>query len=119
MRRAWIGMSLLLVFGVSALGFMADDKKYTVKQIMKEAHGRNGVLNKVKSGNATAAEKAKLVEYYKSMPEGKPNQGDEAEFKKLGEAMLTAAKAAQSNEAGWKDKLNKATNCKACHDVYK
>jgi len=119
MRRTWVGLAVMLVFAATTLGFTGQDKKYTVKQVMKEAHGRNGVLNKVKAGNATAAEKAKLVEYYQSMPESKPNQGDDAAYKKLTESMLTAAKAAQKNETGWKDKLNKATNCKACHDLYK
>jgi cytochrome c553 len=102
----------------TTLGFVAEDAKYTTKEVMNKVH-KGGLLKKVMEGKATDAEKAKLVEYYEAMPKNKPNQGDEASFKKLSENLVTAAKAAQKGDDGWKQKLQKATNCKACHDVHK
>ena len=121
MRRTLVGLAVILAVAGAALGFAADEKKYTVKEVMKAAHGGgpNSLLAKVKGGKATDAEKAKLVELYASMPAGKAKKGDADEFKKLGDAMSDAAKAAKTGEDGWKDKLNKATNCKACHDLFK
>ncbi len=121
MRRTLVGLAVVLAIAGTTLGFTAEDKKYTVKQVMKGAHGgnQNSLLSKVKNGTATDAEKAKLVELYESLPNSKPKKGDADEYKKMCEAMVTAAKAAKSGEDGWKDKLNKATNCKACHDSFK
>jgi len=121
MRRTLVGFAVILAIAGTALGFADEDKKYTVKEVMKGAHGggAKSLLNKVKEGKATDAEKAKLVELYSSMPAGKPKKGDADDFKKLGEAMVVAAKAAKNGDDGWKDKLNKAANCKACHDLFK
>lgn len=121
MRRTLIGLAVILAIAGTALGFAAEDKKYTVKEVMKVAHGggQNSLLAKVKGGTASDADKAKLVEVYSSMPNGKPKKGDAAEFKKMGEAMVEAAKAAKAGDSDWKAKLNKATNCKACHDSFK
>lgn len=121
MRHTLVGLAVLLALTGTVLGFASEDKKYTVKEVMKGAHGggANSLLAKVKGGKATDAEKAKLVELYSSMPDGKPKKGDADDFKKLGENMAEAAKAAKSGDNGWQAKLNKATNCKACHDIFK
>lgn len=121
MRRALVGFAVILAIGGTALGFAADDKKYTVKEVMKGAHGggRNSLLNKVIAGTASDTEKAKLLELYNSMPSAKAKKGDADDFKKLGEAMVEAAKAAKAGDSGWQEKLKTATNCKACHDAHK
>lgn len=121
MRRTLVGLAVIVAVAGTALGFAADEKKYTVKEVMKQAHGggQNSLLNRVKNGKASDADKDKLVELYSSMPDTKPKKGDAAEYKKLGEAMMEAAKAAKAGDTGWKDKLNKAANCKACHDAHK
>ena len=121
MRRTVFGLAVVLAIAGTALGFVAEDAKYTTKQIMKQAHGgnQNSLLAKVKNGTASDADKAKLVELYESMPLNKAKKGDAATYKQMCESMVTAAKAAQSGENGWQAKLNKATNCKACHDSFK
>lgn len=121
MRRTLVGLAVVLAVAGTAWGFTVEDAKYTTKQIMKAAHGGgpNSLLNKVAGGKATDAEKAKLVDLYSSMPLNKAKKGDADEYKKMGEAMVTAAKAAKAGEDGWKDKLKTATNCKACHDSFK
>lgn len=120
MRRTLIGLAVILAIAGTSWGLTADDT-LTVKDVMKQAHGggANSLLSKVKGGSASAADKAKLVKLYEAMPNGKPKKGDEDAFKKMGEAMVVAAKAAKAGETGWKEKLNKATNCKACHDSFK
>jgi hypothetical protein len=121
MRRTLVGLAVVLAIAGTTLGFTAEDKKITVKQVMHKAHdgGPKSLLGKVKGGTATDDEKAKLVELYESLPNSKAKKGDADEYKKMCEAMLTAAKAAKSGEDGWKAMLNKATNCKACHDSFK
>lgn len=119
MRRTWVSLFALLAIAGTTLGFVAEDAKYTTKEVMNKAQ-KGGLMKKVLEGKATAEEKAKLVEYYESLPQHEPNKGDAAAYKKLTENMVTAAKAAQKGEAGWKQKLQKAAaNCKACHDLYK
>ncbi len=118
MRRTWVSLVALLAIVGTTLGFVAEDSKYTTKEVMNKAH-KGGLLKKVMDGKATDADKAKLVEYYEALPHNPAGKGDEAAYKKMCEAMVTAAKAAQKNENGWKIKLQKATNCKACHDTYK
>jgi len=113
------GLAFLIAGGAVALA-TDDAPKYTIKEVMKKANnGRNSLLNKVKSGQASDAEKAQLVEYYQSLPLGTPKKGDPAGYKKMAEAMLVAATAVKDGEANAVAKLNKATNCKACHDIYK
>lgn len=120
MRRTWLSLAVIFAVAGATFAVSFEDAKYTVKEVMKKANnGRDSLLNKVKSGNATDAEKAKLLEYYESMPAGKVKKGDADDFKKRGEAMVEAAKAAKNGDTGWKEKLNKATSCKACHDLYK
>lgn len=121
MRRVLLSLAVVAAVAGSSFAFPAEDAKYTVKEVMKEAHGggRNSLLSKVKGGQASDEEKAKLVELYEAMPAGKPKKGDDAAFKKWGKDMVTAAKAAQKGDTGWKEKLNKATNCQGCHNAHK
>jgi len=118
MRR--IGIALLCA-AVCTLVAAAEESKYTNKQIMKLAHGgnQNSLLNRVRSGRASAEDKAKLVELYEAMAENKPKKGDAEGFAKLTQNLVEAAKAAQKGERNAGQLLAKASNCKACHDRYK
>lgn len=122
MRRSLVALAVVLAVVGTTFGLAVEDAKYTTKQIMKQAHGGgpNSLLNKVLGGKASDAEKAKLVDLYESMPLNKAKKGDADKYKEMGEAMVTAAKAAKAGETGWKDKLKTAAaNCKACHDIFK
>jgi hypothetical protein len=62
----WSSVGLLLSLGAFVgLNFAeaADQPKYTIKEVMKEAH-KNGLYKKVAEGNAEKAEKEKLVALY-------------------------------------------------------
>ena len=121
MRRVMLSLAVLAAVAGTTFAFPVEDAKYSVKEVMKEAHGggRNSLLAKVKGGMASDEEKAKLVELYEAMPAGKPKKGDDAAFKKWGKEMVAAAKAAQKGDTGWKEKLNKVTNCQSCHAAHK
>lgn len=119
MRR--IGIALAVVVAGGAFVWAVEDSKYTNKQVMKLAHGggQNSLLKKVAGGKATTADKAKLVELYESMAKNKPKKGDAEGFAKMAETLLEAAKAVQNGEKDGAQKLAKASNCMACHNLYK
>ncbi len=119
MRRAVFALGAAVILMGSSFAVTFEDPKYSISEVMKAAHGRNGLLNKVKMGKASADEKAKLLEYYEAMPLNKPEKGDAASYKKLADAMVVAAKAVKSGDKDAVAKLNKATNCMGCHNAHK
>jgi hypothetical protein len=92
--------------------------KHSVKEVMKLAHGKEGLLGKVTGGKASDEEKKQLVALYKDMCEGQPKKGDAAAWK---EKCVACVKAAEEVAEG-KDsiaKLKTATNCAGCHKEHK
>jgi hypothetical protein len=118
-------MLIGVVFVVSAVtlvctsgSFGGDEKpKYTIKVVMKDAH-KGGLLTKVAKGEADEAEKKKLVEYYKALSQCKSPAGEDADWKKKTETLLKLAEASVKGEDVGA-KLQKAANCKACHEIHK
>jgi hypothetical protein len=121
MLRTGISLGLMLAIAGGALAITAQDTKYTVKQVMKFAHGggANSLLKKVQSGKATDEEKAKLVELYEAMANSKAKKGNAGNYTKMCEALLNAAKAAQNGDKNAGQLLGKASNCMGCHNQYK
>jgi hypothetical protein len=97
-----------------------DAPKYTIADVMKKAHGKAGLLNKVKGKTATDMEAKDLLEMYQALSKNKPPQGDADSWKTKTTALVEGAKLYVD---GKKDdgvtKLNAATNCKGCHSVHK
>jgi hypothetical protein len=89
--------------------------KYTTKEVMKAAHAKGKLRDKVAGGMATDEEKKMLVEYYEALAANKPPKGDEASWKEKTAALLTAAKDAA---AGKTDAL-KMVDCQGCHKAHK
>jgi hypothetical protein len=121
-------MSSLKYFGAAALvlGFMylgvtnaADDKKYTIKEVMKAAHGKEGLLNQAKAGTIKDDDKKVLVAMYVSLGGNKPPKGDAADWKKITDTLAAAAKDYGAGKDEKAANLAKAANCKACHSVFK
>ena len=110
---------VIVAFGWVAVGVSGraqDPKpKYTIKEVMKVAHAKGKLRDKVTSGMASDAEKKELVEYYEALAANKPAKGDEASWKEKTAELLAAAKEAA---AGNLDKL-KAVNCAGCHKAHK
>jgi hypothetical protein len=118
MRKVLVAC-VIVAFGWLALGMPSgaqDAKaKYTIKEVMKNAHAKGKLRDKVTSGMASDEEKKLLVEYYEALAANKPPKGDEASWKEKTAALLAAAKAAA---AGNVDAL-KAVNCAECHKAHK
>jgi hypothetical protein len=108
------------VVGVVSLKAADDAPKHTIKQVMEKAHkGNTSIIAKVKSGSASAEEKAALVELYTALGQNKPPKGDADSWKTKTEALLTAAKAVAAGEDDGVKKLNAAANCMGCHSAHR
>jgi len=122
MRRVLpFALALGAVVMVASLGIFgaADEKpKYTIKEVMKEAH-KEGLLKKVSSGKASKEEKEKLLALYIALHQNKPPQGDAKEFATQSEGIVSAAKAVVEGKEGAEGKLAKAVNCGNCHSKFK
>lgn len=125
-RQLSLGLCAMFAFAASlAAVFAADDHdhphaKHSIKQVMNEANkGKDSLLQKVTGGNASDAEKIKLLDYYISMVESKPKKGEMDSWHNLaGRAVTAAAKVAVGRE-GAEEELKASTNCKACHSKHK
>ena len=92
----------------------------TVKEVMKIAHDqKEGLLPKIKGGNATDAEKKQLLDLYLDMLEGSPKKGDKDEFRALTNTLVLSAAKVVVGREGAIDELNKAADCKGCHSKHK
>jgi cytochrome c553 len=119
MFRKMLALAAALALITSALAVDGDQPKYTIKDVMKHVHGKNGLLAKIKTGKSTDKDRAELLDYYESMPLNKPPKGDEASYRKLAVAMVDAAKSLKKGERDAMAKLNRATNCMSCHNSHK
>lgn len=95
-----------------------EEKKYTINEVMKLAH-KDDLLKKVAKGEANDEEKKQLVVYYKAMAKNKPPVGEEESWKERTKLLIEAAEAAVKGEEDASERLFKASNCKACHDLHK
>lgn len=118
-------MRIALSLGLAALILTAsyagaDDKpKYTIKEVMKAAHGKDKLLSKVTDGKASDEDKKKLLEYYEAMAKNKPAKGTSESWKKLNDAIVAAAKDVVDGKEGAVEALKKATKCGDCHPSHK
>jgi hypothetical protein len=98
----------------------ADKPKYTIEEIMEQAHDEdNGIFKKVLEDKASKEEKAKLLELYTELSLNKPKKGDAKSWKDKTMALVVAAKAVVANDKDAKEKLMKAANCVGCHKLHK
>jgi hypothetical protein len=123
MRSALILCSMMAIAGTLALGALAaddadaDKPKYSIKDVMKEAHkGDAALLKKVAAGDASAEEKKQLLELYQALAKNEPPKGDAASWKEKTDALVAAT---VKGDADAPKKLKAASNCGACHKVHK
>ena len=96
----------------------SDGKKYSTKEVMKVAF-KGGLLKKVSSGNASAEEAKNLHAMLVSLSKNQPKKGDADSWKKLTSALVKASTAVKEGTEGAGAMLQKASNCKACHNIHK
>ncbi len=123
-RFKLLGMAVLTLGIVGSLAIAVaneDDKPaYTVKQVMKMAHGgKDSLIAKLKAGTATKTDKEKMVELYDAMAKNKNTKGEEKVWKEKTEAIVAAAKDSLAGKEGADAKLIKAADCKGCHSIFK
>jgi len=119
--------SLVMVLAVALAAFVVPvsagpnaplEPANSIKEVMKKAH-KDGLLKKVLDGQASAEEKTQLLDLYIDLLEGVPSKGDSnAWIMAAGRSMVAAGKVVVGRE-GAVEELKEATNCKACHDVFK
>ncbi len=109
-----IGFTTVPAFGEDD----AEKPKHTTKEVMKKAL-KGPLLKKVAGGDASDEEKKELYELLVALGKNTPKKGEADSWKTLTSALEKASKAAVNGEADAGEKLTKAANCKACHDVHK
>ncbi|MEX2138129.1 MAG: hypothetical protein WD894_02625 [Pirellulales bacterium] len=129
MRKLLLSMAVLGVAVGTAWTFSGaaqkddDEKKkpkYTIKEVMKKAHGpKDAILKKYDRGEATKEELKELVAMYKALEVNKPPKGEEAAWKKRTKALVEAANAAVEEKKDAKALLKKASDCASCHKAFK
>ncbi len=124
MRRTGL---ILAAIGVMTLGMgaafgaarLAEKPKHSISDVMKLAHGKDGILKKVKAGSASDAEKKELLDLYVSLTESEAPVGDAKEWEQRTAAtVVAAAKVLVGREDAMKA-LGKATSCAGCHKAHK
>jgi len=120
LRWSMPALALVAVVVWGAFLTAADKPKYTIEEIMEQAHDEdNGLYKKVLEDKASKEEKAKLLELYTILGQNKPKKGDVKSWKEKTAAMIDAAKDLVADKKDAKDRLMKAVNCIACHKLHK
>jgi hypothetical protein len=123
MKHSAIGLSLLGLLLLTA-GMMArdaanaDEPKHKIKDVMKKCMA-GGLCKKVASGKATEAEAKELLGMFQSLAANKPPRGDEKSWGEKTKSLVDAAQAVVDGKPDAGAQLQKAANCKACHDSHK
>jgi hypothetical protein len=124
MRIAIAGlmMAFALTLAISTETSVAQDKKepkFTIKDVMKLAHGKEGLLGKVVNGEAEKQDKEELLQLYTALSQNKPPKGEAASWKAKTDPMVAAAKDVVAGKDEGIGALKKAVNCKGCHSVHR
>jgi hypothetical protein len=119
LRLAALALAVVCYWAIDASG-VQEKPKYSISEVMKEAHGgKMKLVDKVASGKASKEEAEKLVELYTALGQNKPPKGDEADWKKRTDALVEAAKLCCDGDKEGGKKLKAAAACKGCHDAHK
>jgi hypothetical protein len=114
-----LALAFAVVAGNVDKSLAAGDAKYTIKEVMGEAH-KKGLLKKVYSGDASEKDAKRLLELYTELAKQKPPKGDADAFKATTKKMVEGAKLIVD---GKKDEgialLKKTVQCMECHQNFK
>lgn len=130
MRKVIAVCAMFAVAGSLALRVIAadraaakadDDKpKFTIKEVMKNAHaGKDALVKKAIAGDTSADENKELLVMYQALAQNEAPKGDADSWKAKTEALVVAAQAVVDGGDGAGAKLEKAANCGACHGAHK
>ena len=88
------------------------------KKAMQDGH-KSKLIDKVLGGKASDEEKKTLLDLYRGMAKEDAPKGDQADWKKKVEALVSAAEGVASGDKEAIAKLKAASDCKACHSLHK
>jgi hypothetical protein len=111
-------LSLILMLENNQAGEKKGKAKFTIPEVMKEAH-QSKLMEKVANLKATDAEKKTLVELYTALSQNPPPKGEAASWKAKTGALIAAAKKAAEGDEKAAMSLLKLASCKGCHNVHK
>jgi cytochrome c556 len=135
LMNRWMGLALVLAlvvsFTVAAEDKNKEEKIPTIKEIMKTAHGKTGLLSKVtaevnnKDWDALATNSKKLTELATALTKTTPKKGEKESWEMLTTSYLKTAK--ELTEASEKKDVDVAVtavgtlakSCRACHTAHK
>ncbi len=95
-----------------------EKPQHTIKEVMKQAH-KGGLLKKVLAGKGRHKDAMELIDFYASLADNQPPEGDAGSWKAKTDALIIAAARVSVKRKDGIAKLKAATNCKACHKVHK
>lgn len=118
MKPALVVTRIAAIFLLAVAGASAADSKIStvMKTVMK---GDNSTYKKVCLGTGTDADVQKLVNCLKGLAGTKPPKGDAAGWQAKTSALIKAAEDVAAKKPGAAQVLQKAGNCKACHNDHK
>lgn len=117
--------SAIFILSTTWMGFSLADapEGTTIKTIMNGAHKAppkgTGLLKKVATGKANAEETKDLLDLYKAMAKLAPPKGETDAWTERTGLLVGAVENIIKGEDEGKQQLQKASNCKACHDAHK
>ena len=91
--------------------------KYTIKQIMAQAH-KSKLLRKVLNGEASPEQKKYLLELYKALPANTPPKGTARSWRSFTSTIVTSAHSVVEGKLGAVTQLKLAVNCAVCHKAH-
>lgn len=120
--KKWTMMAGAVLFTFAVLAASSQigtaNEPVEIADVMQEAM-KGGLCKKVVEGQASADEKARLLELFKGLAENDPPKGEADSWKEKTAALVKGAEAAVKGEPTAGDMLKGAANCKACHDVHR
>jgi hypothetical protein len=124
MRLVAAGLCTVVAFILVVGRGTSQDKdkekpKFTIKEVMKAAHDKEGLLGKVLKGEASAEEKTKLVELYVALCQNTPPQGEDTAWKERCLKIVVAARGIAKGDDQAPRQLQAVTNCRTCHTAFK
>jgi hypothetical protein len=118
-KWAILAVALLgTIVGVAGLSRAANEPD-TIKKVMKAAMGKNGLRDRVASGQADDGQKKELVKLFHDLAGATPPKGDPASWKAKTGALVAAAESAAAGNPGAGARLKQAADCKGCHSVHR
>ena len=121
LTRIFTALFAVAAFALAGSVF-ADENHEIIEKAMKEGFkGDDSPLAKVLDGAASKEETAALAKLVQTMKGTRAPKGEQAAFEEKVTEMVAAMNAVAGGDTGEKAlaRLDKAANCKACHDAHR